>query len=452
MGKFAVMKILHLPNSFLPWTNGGTEVYVYALSKALKQLGIENSVCIHQKNQNKLGQYDYNGIPIMVISPIPNERDRLSVYNRQYDQIPGFEEFLDQNEPDIVHFHDLSGGASLSHLKIVKQKKIPAILTYHSPGQSCGQRALRYGNKTICDGKLDLERCTTCAYINKGLPKYFSYLSKIFGTDTPIKNDASNIKRIVTVPSATKIFIESFLESIDLFDKVHVHARWVEQLFLINNIPPSKLYFARTAYPNIKERTIIEHQNIDNNTLRMFTKKDPLKVVYLGRCDFVKGVHILIEAAEQVSEEANIEFYFFGPYWDSEYARALLGKMAMSDRFKKPSLLFPEEVITQLRPMDIMVVPSLWPETGPLSLLEGLEAGLPIIGSNMGGIPEWIQDGQNGLLFEYGNSLKLKEKLEWILEDPKRLLTLKNNVHLDRTMNDLGLEIKSLYLQLLNSF
>ena len=62
-----------------------------------------------------------------------------------------------------------------------------------------------------------------------------------------------------------------------------------------------------------------------------------------------------------------------------------------------------------------VVVPSEWYENAPLSVLEAFSYGKPVIGSNVGGIPEMIDDGNNGFHFQSGDVNGLQGKLELIL-------------------------------------
>ena len=64
-----------------------------------------------------------------------------------------------------------------------------------------------------------------------------------------------------------------------------------------------------------------------------------------------------------------------------------------------------------------VVVPSIWYDNCPYSILETLAIGKPVIGSNIGGIPELVKDGVNGLIFEHGNVLELKEKMSMLFEN-----------------------------------
>ena len=66
-----------------------------------------------------------------------------------------------------------------------------------------------------------------------------------------------------------------------------------------------------------------------------------------------------------------------------------------------------------------VVVPSEWFENCSMVVLESMALGKPVIGSRIGGIPEQVEDGKSGLLFEMGNIHELAEKMKTLSENPK---------------------------------
>jgi glycosyltransferase involved in cell wall biosynthesis len=66
-----------------------------------------------------------------------------------------------------------------------------------------------------------------------------------------------------------------------------------------------------------------------------------------------------------------------------------------------------------------VVIPSEWYENAPMSVLEAMACGKPVIGARIGGIPEMIEDGVTGYLFEPGNAADLRETLERFLALPE---------------------------------
>lgn len=70
-----------------------------------------------------------------------------------------------------------------------------------------------------------------------------------------------------------------------------------------------------------------------------------------------------------------------------------------------------EELFNYIRNASFVLVPSEWYENNPLTIVEAYSAGKPVIGSNIGGIPELIEDGETGFLFEMGDSCDLEAKV-----------------------------------------
>jgi glycosyltransferase involved in cell wall biosynthesis len=77
-----------------------------------------------------------------------------------------------------------------------------------------------------------------------------------------------------------------------------------------------------------------------------------------------------------------------------------------------------------LAKLDVLVVPSLWYENTPFSVLEALHTGVPVVASDLGGLAEIVVEGQSGFLFPAGDARTLAALLESIAADPERLSAL----------------------------
>ncbi len=85
----------------------------------------------------------------------------------------------------------------------------------------------------------------------------------------------------------------------------------------------------------------------------------------------------------------------------------------------------PDEELTRLyNKANVTVVPSIWYDNSPMVIYESFIAGTPVIGSRIGGIPELIEAGKNGFLFEAGNVDELKAILENLIRTPAELISL----------------------------
>jgi glycosyltransferase involved in cell wall biosynthesis len=100
-----------------------------------------------------------------------------------------------------------------------------------------------------------------------------------------------------------------------------------------------------------------------------------------------------------------------------------------------------------MREHDAIVVPSQTLETGPLVALESLAAGVPVIGSNLGGIAERIHDGVNGLLVDASDPDAWAAAFDRLLRDRALLPSLRGGIVDQPGMSGVSDRMKSLYLE-----
>ena len=124
---------------------------------------------------------------------------------------------------------------------------------------------------------------------------------------------------------------------------------------------------------------------------------------FIGRLSHEKGARTLIEAANQLPERKLV--VIGGGPLESEL-RQIAGSHIEFVGFKQW-----DEIKTLVGRAKFVVVPSEWYENNPLSVIEALCLGTPVLGANVGGIPELIQEGTSGRMFESRNAGNLKEKI-----------------------------------------
>jgi glycosyltransferase involved in cell wall biosynthesis len=78
-------------------------------------------------------------------------------------------------------------------------------------------------------------------------------------------------------------------------------------------------------------------------------------------------------------------------------------------------------VIELMKDACVLIVPSTWYETGPLTVLEAFACGLPVIGSNLGSIAERVEHRRTGLLFRPGDAEDLSRQVRWAFEHPEEI-------------------------------
>lgn len=140
-------------------------------------------------------------------------------------------------------------------------------------------------------------------------------------------------------------------------------------------------------------------------------------VLFLGRLGKRKGVYDLVNAAAQVAKTAEDFQLLLGGDGELDRVQALAKQLGIGDRVKLLGWVQGEEKERHLTSSMIFVLPS-YHEGLPMSMLEAMAAGLPIISTQIGGIPEAVTDGVEGFLIEPGEIEALADRINRLLNDP----------------------------------
>ncbi len=184
-----------------------------------------------------------------------------------------------------------------------------------------------------------------------------------------------------------------------------------------NSIDPQK-FNPHGTYKNVREELGISDDELIVASVARFTlQKQPLKLItaFAEVCKKVQQVKLLMVGDGELKPEAI----------------RLIKKLGIEDKIILQS--FRQDVPDVLAAVDIFVLPSLW-EAFPIALLEAMSMGKAVIGTNVDGTPEMIENGYNGLLIEL-------EGLEKTLADAIILLCKDENLRTNLQRN----AIKSIY-------
>jgi len=99
----------------------------------------------------------------------------------------------------------------------------------------------------------------------------------------------------------------------------------------------------------------------------------------------------------------------------------------------------------------VLVVPSLWWENSPVTIHEAILTGTPVIAPDFGGMADFVRHGENGLLFEVGNAADLARHMDFLLEDPARLDSLRTLAVPMKRMEQDAADMERRYLELLQA-
>ncbi|MFA4889571.1 MAG: glycosyltransferase family 4 protein [Candidatus Omnitrophota bacterium] len=297
-----------------------------------------------------------------------------------------------REKPDIIHNHILHGFSQFLLLRLIKATGIPLVQSLHSYGFFCLRcDLLRHNGKACAE-----------------LPFPCNYFAKI---------SAALIDSIPAIVISPSRFCLELYEGLRFFP-------YSRKIVLANGIE------AYAQNPHAQKSAL----------------EGRINILYAGRLVKIKGVDVLIKAFGQIKDDG-LRLYIVGEgYFKPELQRLAAGDTRI--RFcGKISWHKLKEIYCQ---SDITVVPSIYFEILGNVILESMASGTPVIASRIGGMPELIQDGYNGCLFEPGNIEELKGTIERLACDPAKLKTMGGNAFASSKkylISDHILELEKLYAQ-----
>jgi glycosyltransferase involved in cell wall biosynthesis len=174
-----------------------------------------------------------------------------------------------------------------------------------------------------------------------------------------------------------------------------------------------------------------------------------LRFSYLGQIKHHKGVHTLIAAWGQLSGPRLRRLKIYGSsIGEGQYHEQLSRQTQQYEGLTWEGPIRHDEVWGALAETDVLVVPSRWNENSPNVILEAQAMGIPVIGTNLGGIAELVQHGRNGLLFEPDDATDLAAQMRRLLDEPELLGLLSQNPNPFCSFLDEITQIQHLYEQL----
>ncbi|MDA9982971.1 glycosyltransferase [Gammaproteobacteria bacterium] len=366
-----------------PKSVGGTEVYVQALTRELSLQGHRVTVVVPSENEN-------------------TESDELADARQM--SLADFNDFISGSRFDVVHGHPLFTSQFLSHLQICRQKGIPIIITYHTPTLSCGRGDLLLYGKRPCDGEVLQRRCTACILQQKGLPVAIGHVLALLPVFDALKNilPIGKLHSMISIPAQVHQNRESLQQLLALTSHWVAVSKWAKKVIEINSGDADIISVHRQAYCYELASSIVKP------AFEIGSMERRLRIGFLGRIHPYKGLHVLLQALHYLPSE-KFEVCIAGDKSTIApgYKQKLEIDLRGDPRVKWFGKIEPGLVPDFLAKMDVLVVPSVWLETGPMTVLEAWANGVPIIGSARGGIEEWVHEYGGGLLFPAGNSRAL---------------------------------------------
>jgi glycosyltransferase involved in cell wall biosynthesis len=235
----------------------------------------------------------------------------------------------------------------------------------------------------------------------------------------------------------------AFHSFVHAMDRLVVLCDWTGELLVRNGIPVERVMLSRHGLPQMSPRREAPPPVVHSES-------GPLRIAFLGRLHPTKGLDILLRAIASLPEAA-LELHVFGVVEGPEegaYVRSVRASAAGDPRIRVCAPVPSDQVPALLRGYDVVAVPSRWMETGPLVVLEAFAAGVPVVGSRLGGIVELVDDGVDGLLVEPESVAAWAVALRRLVEDRGVLQRLRAGVRPPRRMDAVADDMQTIYGEL----
>jgi len=362
------MKVLIVNSLYEPYAVGGAERVVRTLAEGLRDAGDE-PVVVSLTPERGRSAGEVSGVRVHYL-PLHN---LYWPYGRE--EPPGYAKplyhaadalnprmghalgrVLDEERPALVHTHNLAGHSAAAW-RAVRARGLPLVHTLHDYYLLCPRTSM-FRDGRNCQGQhLDCRAFT--------LPR----------------------RRLSTLPDAVTGVSRFLLER----------------------------HLEHGCFPGVRRREVIPNgvplPDGEDGAPAPGAPGGSLRLGYIGQLTPVKGVSLLLEAVRGLPP-GGWELRVAGkgaPEYEAEL-RALAPPGVEFLGFTTPADFF--------RHVDVLVVPSLWHEPFGMVIVEAFARGIPVLASRRGGIPEIVEDGRTGWLFDPDEPGSLRERLEALLRDP----------------------------------
>ena len=367
------MKILMI-NKFLH-PNGGSETYIFKLGAYLQSMGHEvqyfgmehEGRCVGNRVNAYTSDMDFHGGSKLSKLTYPLKTIYSSEARKKLRLV------LEDFQPEVCHLNNFNYQLTPSTLlEIAKWKKeghpCRVIFTAHDYQLVCPNH--------MCNNPNTGENCEKClgghfGNCTKGKCIHGSLAKSAVGTLEAMLWNGCGVYKNIDVMICCSEFLKTKMDCNPLF----------------------------------AGKTLALHNFVDKVERKETEKQD--YVLYFGRFSREKGIDTLLKVCKALPD---IPFVFAG-------TGPLEGEIAGVPNIKNVGFQRGQTLENLIRQARFSVYPSQWYENCPFSVMESQLYGTPVLGADIGGIPELIEVGKTGELFESGNAAQLEEKIRTLWED-----------------------------------
>ena len=413
------MRIALPVHKFPPESLGGTEIYTLTLARALVQAGHTVAVFYPSVQAALVPPTSSDDGIQRWLAPLPTTRASEDPVRQFWHTFRdgaiehAFGDFLQEYQPDLVHFQHVQGvSARLIELAAGR----PRLVTLHDYWYFCANSQLIRPDRQPCQGpNLGCRNCVDCATARADL-HFLRRLRPLVGLPFVYRNH----------------YLRRMTEQVDRFI---APSEFLRQQYIDQGWPASKIVTL--------ENGMDRNRLIDAPDIPLPAPPARPHFGFIGSLAWQKGVHVLIEAFNQLPPNAALTLYGSETVFP-DYAAALR-QMARHPNIRFAGPIHFDHIGAVLRQLDALVTPSLWYENSPLVIQEAYVMGVPVIASRIGALVEKVEDGKTGLLFPTGDSHALAATLQRVIDQPEQLIALRQQITPPPTLTEHVDQLLDLY-------
>jgi glycosyltransferase involved in cell wall biosynthesis len=371
------MRVLQV-NKFL-YRRGGAEAYMLDVSTLLTGHDHEVTFFGMAHPQNPPLPYDrFFPSEVEFESGVQTLRSRGQAVGRMFwstSSARGIREVLDRVQPDVVHLHNIYHQLSPSILRETQEAGIPAVMTLHDYKLICPTYQL------LDNGQL----CEAC------VGGHFSQA---------LRRSCRNESRFESGLMGAELALHTWMGAYGPVGRFCCPSEFLVRLAERGGVYPDRLRWV----PNF----------VDSDSISL---KEDLggPVIYAGRLSPEKGVDVLLEAMGMLPGR-QLLIAGEGP---SRESLERLAEGVAPDQVRFLGRLSRDDTLAAVRSAAVLVLPARWHENQPIVVLEALASGVPVISTDLGGLPELVRPHETGLLIPPNDAGRLAEAIATVLADPQ---------------------------------
>lgn len=371
------MRIL-LVNKF-HYRKGGAETYYLTVGSELERMGHEVAYFSMRHPDNLPCEWDkyfvtqreYNNVK----DPLKAARDGMAlIYSPEAKR--NFQALCEEFRPDVVHLNNVHRQITLSILDApyLRENRVPVFYTAHDYVTVCPGYLMLDGGGRVCDACLEDGRYRHC-----------------------IENRCVKGSRAKSALAAMEASFNRAHKSNRRIDRVIAPSRFMRSKLIEGGWPEGKVVFLQ----NFADDAILDRAA---NAGADATDRENPYLLFFGRLSAEKGVDTLLRAFDAAlpSLPQDMRLVVVGDGPDAADFKALASSLGCASRIEFAGYQTGGTLQAYVERASLAIASSRWRENMPYSIVEAFAAGTPVIGTNIGGIPELVDEGKTGFICEPG--------------------------------------------------